>query len=318
MVLTEAPTPCRDFDDQMKAEYGDDYRTNRTAFPITSTALSTLVGISNGGCKTYFGYSDLVTEFCGDSANFESSVGEGKTCKDFDTDGSKAKAYCLDKEEATDTEPRMRQRTDLCNGTYLKGKYVETAEEFCRTYPKNSWCKCYNISNKVCDVSSWNMQNAAGCKEVIENLDNNKVYFKDGYDILRENAKCRPRVCDDSSRVYIPDGTVDSCQPSYNMCEKDLNIRSMSNSDIVLACNRGMTPSQLPTWWEQIDEWADQDDREPPFDQYPLNKLPITRFPKRFRWRDKNVRYLTYAGGASVVSCCMCLIIVFSVLTRRR
>lgn len=318
MGLTEAPTPCRDFDDQMKTEYGNDYRTNRTAFPITSTTLSTLVGIANGGCKTYFGYSDLVTEFCGDSANFESSVGEGKTCKDFDTDGSKAKAYCLDKEKATDAEPRMRQRTDLCNGTYLKGKYVETAEEFCRTYPKNSWCKCYNISNKVCDVSSWNMQNAAGCKEVIENLDNNKVYFKDGYDILRENAKCRPRVCDDSSRVYIPDGTVDSCQPSYNMCEKDLNIRSMSNSDIVLACNRGMTPSQLPSWWEQIDEWADQDDREPPFDQYPLNKLPITRFPKRFRWRDKNVRYLTYAGGASVVSCCMCLIIVFSVLTRRR
>ena len=100
------------------------------------------------------------------------------------------------------------------------------------------------------------MQNAAGCKEVIENLDTNKLFFKDGYDILRENAKCRPRVCDDSSRVYIPEGTLNSCESSYNMCGKDLNIRSMSNSEIVLACNRGMTPSELPKWWDKIDEWA--------------------------------------------------------------
>ena len=91
----------------------------------------------------------------------------------------------------------------------------------------------------------------------------------------------------------------------------------MSNSDIVLACNAGMSPSELPDWWE--DEILDEDEeREPPFDKYPLNKLPITRFPKRFRWRDKNVRYLTYTGSISSVSCCVCLMLIFSVLTRRR
>ena len=318
MAITEVPQPCRDFEEQLKEEYGNDFFTNRENFPITSEGLSTLVGYENGDCKSYFGYDNLVSEFCGDITNFEKSVGGGKTCKDFDTDGSKAKQFCLGKENASDDEPRMRERPDLCNSTYLKGKYPETAVEFCKQYPKNSWCKCYNISNKVCDVSSWNMQNAAGCKEVIENLDTNKLFFKDGYDILRENAKCRPRVCDDSSRTYIPEGTLDSCESSYNMCGKDLNIRSMSNSEIVLACNRGMTPSELPKWWDKIDEWAAEDDREPPFDTFPLNKLPITRFPKRFRWKDKNVRYLTYAGGASVASCCLCLLLMFSVLTRRR
>jgi hypothetical protein len=318
MGVTKLPQPCKDFDEELKKTHGNDYRTNRKKFPITSETLTALTGVENGACKAYFGYSNLVKEFCNDVSNFESSVGGGKTCKDFDADGSQAKKFCLGKKNPTDSEPRMRKRTELCNGTYLKGKYVETSEEFCKKYPKNSWCKCYNVSNKVCDKSSWNMENAFGCKEVIENLDKNKDFFKDGYDILRENAKCRPRVCDDSSRVYIPEGSLNSCKASYNMCGKDLNIRSMSNSDIVLACNAGMSPSELPDWWENIDKWAAEDDREPPFDKYPWNKLPITRFPKRFRWRDKNVRYLTYASGASVVSCCLCLMLIFSVLTRRR
>jgi len=305
---------CEDLDNQMKVDYGDDYLTNRSAFPLTSAALSTLSSFP--GCKSYFNYDGLVTEFCGNSENLPSSVGGGKTCKDYDTDGSKAKAYCLAKEDPTDEEPRMRTSTSICNSTYLKDKYAETAEQFCRDYPKNSWCKCYNITNGVCDVSSWNMQNAAGCKDFIENLDNNQVFFKDGYDILRENAKCRPRVCDDSTRTYVPQGALDSCQSSYNMCEKDLNIRSMSNSDIVLACNRGMSPSELPVWWDST--IANYKRRKPPFDQYPWNKLPITQWPRKFRWGDPNVKYLTYAGGGSIISCCLCLIITLAVFTRRR
>lgn len=317
MAITAVPTPCRDLDNQMKEEYGDDYRTNREKFPLNSVTLSALA--ANTDCKDYFGYDTLVTEFCGDVENIESSVGDGKTCKDFDTDGSKAKQFCLAKENSTDDEPRMRVRTDFCNSTNLKGKYKETAEKFCQDYPKNPWCKCYNITNNVCDVSSWNMQNAAGCKDFIENLDNNQKYFKDGYDILRENAKCRPRVCDDSSRTYVPQGALDSCQPSYRICDKDLNIRALSNSDIVLKCNRGMSPAEVPKWFDSAVERArNSDGREPPFDQYPWNKLPITRWPNRFRWRDKNVRYLTYASTASVSMCCFCMMLVFSALSRRR
>jgi hypothetical protein len=40
MGLTEVPQPCRDFRDQMKEEYGDDFFTNREKFPITSEGLS--------------------------------------------------------------------------------------------------------------------------------------------------------------------------------------------------------------------------------------------------------------------------------------
>ena len=310
---------CIDIDTQLKSTYGSDYRTNRTKFPLTSATLSSLSAVAD--CKSYFGYDGLVTEFCSDSKNLESSVGSGKSCKDFDTDGSKAKEYCLSKEDDTDPEPRMRNRSDFCNSTYLKDKLVETSEEFCRQYPKNSWCKCYNIVNNVCDVSSWNMDNAAGCKDFIGNLDTNKIYFKDGYDILRTNAKCRPRTCDDSSRAYIPAGSLASCQPTYHFCDNDLNIRALSNSDIVLKCNRGMTPSELPKWFAAtVDKYGGDDEREPPFDTFPLNKLPITRWPPRFRWKDRNVRYLTYGGTGSVsfVSCCCCIILMMISSLKKR
>ena len=111
MGLTEVPQPCREFEKQLKEEYGDDFLTNREKFPITSEGLSMLVGYENGNCKEYFGYDDLVSEFCGDVTNFEKSVGGSKTCKDFDPDGSKAKEYCLGKEHASDDEPRMKNAT---------------------------------------------------------------------------------------------------------------------------------------------------------------------------------------------------------------
>lgn len=308
---------CEDLDNQLKQQYGDDYRTNREAFPLSTTTLSALSAITD--CKEYFGYESLVSEFCGDATNIENAVGNGKTCKDYDTNGSKAKTFCLSKQNATDDEPRMRVRTDFCNSTNLKDNYNETAVQFCRDYPKNPWCKCYNITNKVCDTSTWNMQNAAGCRDFVENLDTNKAYFKDGYSILRENAQCRPRVCDDSSRVYIPQGALDSCQSSYHMCDKDLNIRALSNSDIVLECNRGMTPSQLPSWWDStIENARNNEGRRPPFDTYPWNKLPITRWPTRFRWKDKNVRYLTYASTVSISMCSLCMMLIASLLFSKR
>ncbi len=301
---------CIDMDNQLKSKYGNDYRTNRTTFPLTSASLVALSSVAE--CKSYFGYDGLVNEFCSDIKNFESSVGGNKSCKDFDTDGSKAKEYCLSKVNDTDPEPRMRNRSDLCSYTYLKGKYVETAEGFCRQYPKNSWCKCYNIVNKVCDVSTWNMENAAGCKDLIGNLDINKKYFKDGYNTLRTNAKCRPRTCDDSSRTYIPTGTLTSCQPTYHFCDNDIDIRALSNSDIVIKCNRGMKESELPDWFQDTIDKYEGDVRAPPFDTFPLSMLPITEWPSRFTWYDRNVRYLTYSGtsSASLISCCCCIMLL--------
>lgn len=210
--------------------------------------------------------------------------------------------------------------------------YTELAEAYCKTSEgqKNKWCTCSNLKNKVCLTNN----TAAGC-DYYKVLEDNRGAFgpepdipdpndstkeikgySDGYKALKENAHCRPRACN-PDMGYVPANVKSDCQPSYKICDKDLNIQSMSNNDIVIECN-GPNFGTLPDWWDEPsdpDFW--KDDREPPFDKFPLNKLPITRFPKRFRWKDKNVRFLTYGGVGSVSSCCLCMLVIMLSLKRR-
>jgi len=55
--------------------------------------------------------------------------------------------------------------------------------------------------------------------------------------------------------------------------------------------------------------------RQPPFDKWPLNLLPITRYPAKFDWEDKNVQYLTYGGVGSVSLCSLCMFIIMLVFS---
>jgi hypothetical protein len=55
--------------------------------------------------------------------------------------------------------------------------------------------------------------------------------------------------------------------------------------------------------------------RQPPFDKFPLNRLPITRFPTKFNWEDKNVQYLTYGGVGSVSLCSLCMVVIMLVFS---
>jgi len=231
-----------------------------------------------------------------------------------------------------------RLKTNVkCSKEKLGNMYHSTATSHCQTNPDDDWCICYNIKNKVCDTNS----SAAGCK-YYENLEGNRKHFgeepeiedpdnpgkmiacdpkkhgpcpySDGYKILKQYAHCRPRVCD---RGYIPESAISDCAPSYKICEKDINIQSMSNNDIVIECN-GPNFGTLPDWWDEggdPDFWKKR--RCPPFDKPPLNKLPITCFPKRFVWKNKNVRYLTYTGVTSVSLCCCCLLLIMLSLKRR-
>ena len=217
-------------------------------------------------------------------------------------------------------------------GEIADDMYIELAEAFCKSAAgqSNKWCACYNLKNKACDTNS----NAAGCEyhKVLEenrgafgpepdipdpNDSTKKIKgYSDGYKILKDNAHCRARACNPEFH-YVPANVKSDCQPSYNFCEKDINIQSMSNNDIVIECN-GPNFGTLPDWWDEggdPDFWKEK--RCPPFDKSPLNKLPITCFPKKFKWKNKNVRYLTYSGLSSISSCCLCMLIIMSSLKRR-
>ena len=323
---------CEVMDDTLKEEYGDDFLTNREKFPITSQALGYLAATP---CESYFGYEDLVREYCTNVDNYTEQIGNGQTCADK-TDTSMRSRWCLMDDEGQEAGTRLKTN-GKCSKERLGNMYHSTAASHCQRKPDDDWCVCYNIKNKVCDTNS----SAAGCK-YYEALEGNREYFgeepeiedpdnpgemiacdskkhgpcpySDGYKILKQYAHCRPRVCD---RGYIPESAISDCAPSYKICEKDINIQSMSNNDIVIECN-GPNFGTLPDWWDEggdPDFWKKR--RCPPFDKPPLNKLPITCFPKRFVWKNKNVRYLTYTGVTSVSLCCCCLLLIMLSLKRR-
>jgi len=351
---------CEVMDDTLKKEYGDDFLTNREKFPITSQALGYLAATP---CESYFGYEDLVREYCTNVDNYTEQIGNGQTCADK-TDTSMRSRWCLMDDEGQEAGTRLKTN-GKCSKEKLGNMYHSTATSHCQTNPDDDWCICYNIKNKVCDTNS----SAAGCK-YYENLEGNRKYFgeepeiedpdnpgemiacdpkkhgpcpySDGYKILKQYAHCRPRVCD---RGYIPESAISDCAPSYKICEKDVNIRSMSDSDIIVECNGELPPSTLPDWWGDesttihdrcqvdLEEWFSKitgsklkqpefGTRKPgfiiDFNKAPLNKTPMTCLPTRFRWRDRNVRYLTYTGTTSSSLCCCCCLLLIMLSLKRR
>jgi len=307
---------CEAIEQQAKEDYGDDYLQQLKSNPeYMSAALGQIV---SNNCKNHFNYDKIVRDFCSEVDNLLVGIGEGtNTCQSLDTSGVKTAEWCMLKEDSSDPTVRMGTQKGICNKAGLKDKYDDTATEYCKAYPQDSWCSCYNVLNnaQVCPSDS----KAAGCN-VVKNIEDNKEFFKDGYEILKNNLHCRPRVCNRPNLAYVPEGTMNNCQPSYNFCGKDIDIKTQSNSQIVLECNAGMTERELPDWWDEVDDddWWLDDGREPPFDTYPLNKLPIKRFPKEFDWEDDDVKYLTYGGVGSIVLCCCCLIMMLAMSRMRR
>jgi len=315
---------CEEMDNALKEEFGDDYLTNREKFPLTKEALGY---VASTPCKTYFKYDDLVKEYCVSVDRYTDQIGGGQTCEKR-TDINMRVKWCEldDKGQPEGT----RLKTDgKCSQTKLASKYHSTASNFCKSHPRDEWCTCYNLKNKVCDT----IPSAAGCdyyKVLKENravfgpepeMDDpsdptNKIKgYSDGYNILKENAHCTPRRCD---KGYIPENVKSDCASSYKFCDKDINIQSQSIASIAVDCNADMGELKLPDWWdEERDNSFWEDAREPPFDKFPLNKLPITSFPKKFNWKNINVRYLTYGGVSSVSLCCLCMILIISSLKRR-
>jgi hypothetical protein len=202
---------CEEMDKMLKEEYGDDFATNREKFPITSQALGMLASTP---CEEYFGYEDLVTEYCGDIKNFTEQIGNGQTCADR-LGTAERKEWCLMDDEGKN--PGTRLKTDgKCVKNLLRDQYDATASSFCSQNPTDEWCACYNLKNKVCDTNP----SAAGCDyfKVLE--DNRQVFgpqpvisedpedpsktvygYSDGFNILKNNAHCTLRAC---KKGYIP------------------------------------------------------------------------------------------------------------------
>ena len=265
-------------------------------------------------------YGRVVSKFCEDNENISVGVGGGLTCEDM---GASRETWCSQGE---------RIKTDPTCTEAIVGEdaYHRIASAYCQANPGDEWCICYNLSQGVC----LNDMGAAGCKHAYGVLDENKdalgpaveisrakqdvengvegaeaelarLEAQSGYQILKDNVHCRPDACE---RGYKPRNVKGSCAASYSICDEDMDIRNLQNQEIVVRCNTGI-PFKLPSWWNDPIEYTRA--RKPPYDRFPLNKTPMTHWPKEFRWRSKNVKYHVYsAGGISTISCLCCILLL--------
>jgi hypothetical protein len=123
LTSTVTVDQCEEMDKMLKEEYGDDFATNREKFPITSQSLGMLASTP---CEEYFGYEDLVTEYCGDIKNFTEQIGNGQTCADR-LGTAERKKWCLMDDEGKN--PGTRLKTDgKCVKNLLRDQYDATAQ----------------------------------------------------------------------------------------------------------------------------------------------------------------------------------------------
>ena len=294
-------------------------------------------------------YGRVVKKYCDDNENISKSVGGGLTCEDM---GASREEWCsVDKR--IQTEPS-------CSKPLIGDEmYHKIAQAYCIANPEDEWCTCYNLKNNVCERTAIPMEStAAGCKHAHGIINENKRAFGpaiamqsaeskvasategtpehteavknlaelkklDGYPILVDNVHCRPDACESVlGGGYIPENPKGSCAASYNFCDQDIDIRNMSNMDIVIACNTGL-PYVKPDWWDDpIVPYEKK--RKFPYNKFPLNKTPMFKISpmlKKFKWKSKNDRYHAYsAGGVSVTSCLCCIIfmILMRTMSKRR
>jgi hypothetical protein len=287
-------------------------------------------------------YGRVVKKYCDDNENINKQIGGGLTCEDM---GASREEWCS-VDQRIQTEPS-------CSKPLIGDEmYHKIAKAYCIANPEDEWCTCYNLKNNVCERTAIPMEStAAGCKHAHGIINENKKAFGpaiaiqsaeskvasategtpahteavknlaelkklDGYPILVDNVHCRPDACESVlGGGYIPENPKGSCAASYNFCDQDIDIRNMSNMDIVIACNTGL-PYVKPDWWDDpIVPYEKK--RKFPYNKFPLNKTPMFKLPKlkKFRWKSKNDRYHAYsAGGLSFTSCLCC--IIFMVISR--
>jgi hypothetical protein len=213
------------------AKYFNSKSGVRCIYPKTDTALRTL---KNSTQKSNMGamYTDLVGKFCADSNNIFKSPGD-RTCLDITAGRALAVKYC-----------EVGKRIKGANGgdancsadlTSLGSSYNTVAAKYCKTAAgrADTFCKCYNVTNGICDKHP----TAAGCAKKKQTFDKLVAATpSDQQNLWSGMESCFGRVCTGTD-VFIPPNSNQNCDKSINVCIQDIDIGSMTDSNIEAKCD---------------------------------------------------------------------------------
>jgi len=177
-------------------------------------------------------FNNLVDKFCSAKENVFKSPG-GQSCLALSTGKALAVKYC-----------EVGKRIKGANGgdpncsadlNSLGDNYAAVAVKYCKTATgrADTFCKCYNITNGVCDAHP----TAAGCAKKKATFDKLVAATpSDQKNVWSGMEACFGRVCTGTG-VFIPPNANQNCDKSVNMCIQDIDIGSMTDSNIEAKCD---------------------------------------------------------------------------------
>ena len=205
-------------------------------------------------------YEDMVNRLCSKKENLSFALPGGSLCAQHNTGKGLAEGFCKEGNNFTNV-PTVCSATGLSavggQATYnglLKwycGKggnikearcdalsttdYNSVAEAYCKTGAGrgDAFCTCYNVVNGVCDSHS----SAAGCAKKKQTFDKLVAGTPDDQkNVWSGMESCFGRVCTGAGK-YIPPNTNQNCNKTVNVCIQDIDIGSMTDSNIQANCD---------------------------------------------------------------------------------
>lgn len=307
----------------------------RCIYPKSAEALRTLNGATKASNMDTM-YTSLVDTFCADTENVFERPGS-RTCFDISAGRAVAIEYCSVGSRikgANGGDPNCS--TDL---TSLGDSYGTVAAAYCNTSAgrADTFCKCHNVTNGVCDTDS----TAAGCAKKKQTFDKLvDATPNDQKNVWSGMESCFGQVCTGTG-VFIPANVNQNCDKPVNVCIQDITIGSLANSNMSAACNieSGSPPSvstpaqesaqteleeaedavargdpgaqeRLEAAREALEE-ADEDAEEPP-SLVDFQNNPKAYIPKSLDGLKNNQKQQIGAGvaGALILGCMMMLLLL--------
>lgn len=238
----------------------------RCIYPKTGEAGATSLRTLNEATKASnmdTMYSSLADKFCEDSNNVFERPG-AQTCLERSAGAALAVKYCEVGKRIKGAAGKADGGDENCSADLnsLGSNYAAVAEKYCKTPTgrADTFCKCYNVTNGICDAHP----TAAGCPKKKETFDKLVAATPSGQkDVWSGMESCFGRVCTGTG-VFIPPNSNQNCDKSVNVCIQDIDIGSMTDSNITPVCDiksgdgspsvsEPQTSSQLSAQ-EEIDE----------------------------------------------------------------
>jgi hypothetical protein len=198
----------------------------RCIYPKTASALQTLNSAEKKSNMAAM-HTSLAGTFCADSSKVFESPG-GQSCLERSTGAALAKTYCQ-------VGSNIKSDPNCTVENMGQTNYDEVAKTYCNTTAgrADTFCKCHNVTSGVCDANP----TAAGCPKKKATFDKLVAATpSDQKDVWSGMESCFGRVCTGTG-VFIPPNSNQNCDKSVNVCIQDIDIGSMTDSNITPVCD---------------------------------------------------------------------------------